>query len=204
MEYDFKILEKGDETILVDRGLNLSKGQQARVNLARAVYKDADIYLIDDALTALDTRVQDQIFTECIQGFLKDKLVVLVTHHVKQTQCADQVVVLDYGSVKFDGKQQQLSKDILEALTEDIPEEKPKESEKEEEAGEKTKLLTEKPKIGRKHVYQENNKKGSVEFDIYKSYFKFGGGLFFFIFIIIVYFSATFSDSSSSKMLSNW
>ena len=63
-----------------ERGVNISGGQKARISLARAVYSDADIYLLDDPLSAVDPEVANAIFGECIQQELKDRLVILVTH----------------------------------------------------------------------------------------------------------------------------
>ena len=61
---DIKLLVNGDLTFVGERGVTLSGGQKARVNLARAVYRDADIYLLDDPLSAVDTAVGKHIFEE--------------------------------------------------------------------------------------------------------------------------------------------
>lgn len=111
---DFNLLPKGDLTIAGDRGLNLSKGQQARINLARAVYKDCDIYLLDDCLSALDAHVSQQVFDECIQGLLKDKLCIMATHHIRHLEQANKIVLLNNGSVERIGH----FKELEEAGTE--------------------------------------------------------------------------------------
>lgn len=206
MGYDFSLLEKGDETIVADRGLNLSKGQQARVNLARAVYKDSDIYLIDDALTALDTRVQETIFKECIRGFLKDKLVVLVTHNTKHISDAEQVIILENGAVKFQGKETDLSEDLLEAIEEETMSEKDVDEveDNDEKIDEKSKLLKGEGEPKRRKVYQEVKKKGGVNYEVYVKYFKFGGGFILLGIVVLMYFGAQFTESYSSKLLTNW
>ncbi len=60
--------------------MNLSGGQKQRVNLARAVYSDSDLFLLDDPLSAVDARVATHIFRRCVRGALRGKTVVLVTH----------------------------------------------------------------------------------------------------------------------------
>ena len=74
------LFARADETVIGERGVNISGGQKARISLARAIYSNADIYLLDDPLSAVDPEVAQAIFSECITGHLKDKLVVLVTH----------------------------------------------------------------------------------------------------------------------------
>lgn len=71
LEEDLEQLPHGDETIVGERGISLSGGQKARINLARAVYKNADIYLLDDILSAVDAVVGQNLFQKCIQEFLK-------------------------------------------------------------------------------------------------------------------------------------
>ncbi len=80
MESDLKLLTKGENTIIGDKGVNISGGQKARLSLARAVYSNADIYLLDDPLSAVDPQVAEKLFKQCICNYLKDKSVVLVTH----------------------------------------------------------------------------------------------------------------------------
>lgn len=204
LQYDFNILEKGDETVVADRGLNLSKGQQARVNLARAVYKDSDIYLIDDALTALDTSVQEQIFNDCIREFLKDKLVVLVTHNPKHIDSADKLIIMEDGKIKIEGAQKEVSKKILEAIEDEKFEEKLVEDEGPEEViTEKTGLLK-RPSHRQKKIYHEKKKEGSVEMSVYGNYLKSGGGILFIILIGFAYFGSEFTNSTSQKMLTKW
>jgi ATP-binding cassette, subfamily C (CFTR/MRP), member 4 len=71
LEKDLEILTHGDETIVGEKGVSLSGGQKARINLARAIYRKADIYLLDDPLSAVDSNVGKHIFDRCINGFLK-------------------------------------------------------------------------------------------------------------------------------------
>lgn len=174
--------------------------------MARAVYRESDIYLIDDSLTALDSAVQDQIFTDCIQGYLKDKLVVLVTHSPKHIEEADKVVIMENGRIKMERNQGEISKEILASLEEEFKTEedskKQSEEEFEEEATEKSKLLTAVPK--RKAIYHENKKEGNVEFSVILNYFKSGGGIFFILLIAFSYVGSTFSDTTSQKMIADW
>uniref|UniRef100_A0A0U9HY72 Putative ABCC protein n=1 Tax=Chrysomela populi TaxID=154003 RepID=A0A0U9HY72_CHRPP len=219
LEYDFAVLERGDETILTDGGTNLSKGQQARVNLARAVYRDSDIYLVDDALTALDPRVQDHIFDECVRGFLRGKLVVLVTHNARHIESADMLVVMADGGVKIAAKQNELSAEVLaeiereEEIVESLMKEKLKEAVEDIDADagaddEKAELLAvaavAAPKPRKRQVYHEEKKQGGVDPKLYYKYIQFGGGVWFLLVIVLMYGASTLSDSSSNKMLTNW
>lgn len=106
---DFSLLPYGDKTIVGERGISLSGGQRARVNLARAIYKNADIYLLDDPLSAVDTQVGQQIFDECISGYLKDKIVVLATHQLQYMKYVAQIVLMSEGSIVIKGNYHELT-----------------------------------------------------------------------------------------------
>lgn len=103
LKKDFEQFQDADETILTDKGQNLSEGQKARISLARAVYSDSTIYLLDDPLSAIDTKVSQKIFKSCIKTLLKGKIIVLATHHIEYMQQADNILVLDHGEKIFFG-----------------------------------------------------------------------------------------------------
>lgn len=75
---DLAMWPAGDRTEIGDRGVTLSGGQKARVSIARAVYSDADTYLFDDPLAAVDTHVGRALFERCLRGVLRNKTVILV------------------------------------------------------------------------------------------------------------------------------
>uniref|UniRef100_A0A672S3W1 Cystic fibrosis transmembrane conductance regulator n=1 Tax=Sinocyclocheilus grahami TaxID=75366 RepID=A0A672S3W1_SINGR len=103
-----RLLPDGDLTVIGDRGANLSGGQKARVNLARAVYQDADIYLLDDPLSAVDAEVGKHLFEQCICGILKDKPRILVTHQLQYLKAANQILVLKEGHMVARGTYSEL------------------------------------------------------------------------------------------------
>ncbi|CAG9860398.1 unnamed protein product [Phyllotreta striolata] len=87
----------GDKTLVGERGVSLSGGQRARVNLARAVYSEADIYLFDDPLSAVDTKVARHLFEECFIRYLSGKTRVLVTHQLQFMKQADLIITSKFG-----------------------------------------------------------------------------------------------------------
>ena len=101
---DVQQLPDSDQTVVGECGAVLSGGQRARVSLARAVYADADIYLLDDPLSAVDFKVGQHIFTQCIKGLLGDKTRVLICHKEQYMKEADEVIVLDKGLVLGKGR----------------------------------------------------------------------------------------------------
>ena len=105
---DLEVFKNGDETLLGDRGFTLSGGQRSRLCLARAVYSDADIILLDDPLSAVDAEVANHLFHECIRGSLKGKTVILATHQVHFIPEADKILVLEGGDLIFFGNYNEL------------------------------------------------------------------------------------------------
>ncbi|XP_070119026.1 ATP-binding cassette sub-family C member 11 isoform X4 [Equus przewalskii] len=96
---DLEILPFGDMTEIGERGLNLSGGQKQRISLARAVYADRDVYLLDDPMSALDNHVAKHVFEECIQKMLRGKSVVLVTHQMQYLEFCDEIILLEDGKI---------------------------------------------------------------------------------------------------------
>ena len=94
-----EILPQGDLSEIGEKGINLSGGQKARVSLARAVYADADVILMDDVISALDAHVKKNIFDNVINGLLRDKTRILVTHSVDLIHPLDTVVLMDEGHI---------------------------------------------------------------------------------------------------------
>eukprot|EP00750_Incisomonas_marina_P027652 INCI6219.1.p1 GENE.INCI6219.1~~INCI6219.1.p1 ORF type:complete len:1792 (+),score=304.26 INCI6219.1:263-5638(+) len=100
---DLKTLPAGDATEIGERGISLSGGQKKRVAIARAVYSGADVYFLDDILSAVDAHVADHIMREGICGALAGRTRVLVTHAIHLLDQADHVVVMDQGQIVEQG-----------------------------------------------------------------------------------------------------
>ncbi|RHY80157.1 hypothetical protein DYB26_003389, partial [Aphanomyces astaci] len=106
LKADLAVLPDGDQTEIGERGINLSGGQKARVSLARAMYwsHNADLYLLDDPLSALDVHVAGAVFRECVQNLLADKTVLLVLNsHYHFLPHADRILVMEDGMIVGDG-----------------------------------------------------------------------------------------------------
>ncbi|XP_058446019.1 ATP-binding cassette sub-family C member 4-like [Malaya genurostris] len=127
---DFEQLPDGDKTIIGERGAALSGGQKARISLARAVYRRADIFLMDDPLSAVDAHVGRHLFDICIgpRGRLgKVKATrILVTHQVHFLKAADWVIVMNEGKITMQGTPHDLSQngvdfvELMEKMEEEI------------------------------------------------------------------------------------
>lgn len=199
LEYDYSLLEFGDETLVTDRGINLSKGQQARINLARAVYKDSDIYLLDDSLTALDVRVQNFIFKECILKFLSGKICILVTQNISHMLMVERVITLEKGRmvlpqnpVDATRKSERLTDNAVNCMS----------CVTGPSRLEASKSVTE-DQVENK-VYRETKKIGKVDLTVYKKYFGFGGGIIVFCGIMLIYVLAQFFENYSDQLLTDW
>ncbi|UJR20680.1 hypothetical protein I4U23_023801 [Adineta vaga] len=105
LENDIKNLgPAGDQTLIGENGVTLSGGQKARLALARAVYQDKAIYLLDDPLSAVDVHVGRHLFSHCIRGALKYKTRIVCTHQIQFMEQADYVILMDNGRIIQTGK----------------------------------------------------------------------------------------------------
>ncbi|KAK9823545.1 hypothetical protein WJX72_003616 [[Myrmecia] bisecta] len=105
---DLAMLPAGDQSEIGEKGINLSGGQRHRVALARACYQDADVYLLDDPLSAVDAHVGRHLMEQCVCGLLAGKTRVLVTHQVQFLPAADLVAVVQQGEIHELGTYQEL------------------------------------------------------------------------------------------------
>lgn len=142
LEDDLKILGKGVETEIGEKGVNLSGGQKARVSLARALYSDRDIYLLDDVLSAVDVHVGKFLMEKTILGFLRKKTVIIPSHAINFAEQADNILVMKKGEITKKGSFEAIfeSEEFQEVYN--LEKKKKEEKEKEEDEDEE-KILNE-------------------------------------------------------------
>uniref|UniRef100_A0A8D0RJ96 Multidrug resistance-associated protein 4 n=1 Tax=Sus scrofa TaxID=9823 RepID=A0A8D0RJ96_PIG len=223
LEEDWQLLEDGDLTV-GDRGTPLSAGQKARISLARALYQDADIYLLDDPLSAVDAGVSKHLFEQCIRQALCEKITILVTHQLQYLKDASQILILKDGKIMKKGTFAELPKPGVDF--EDIPlKEKEAEpppvpdsptprsqaSESSVESQENPRPLLEDAAPQdqdaeniRVTLSLESRSDGKVGFKTYKNYFISGDNWFIIIFLILVNIAAQVSYVLQDWWLSSW
>ena len=110
LNQDINSLIGGDLTEIGEKGINLSGGQRARINIARALYNNKDIYIFDDPLSALDANVGKNIVRNCIKFYLEDKTRILITHALQHVYYADKIYYMKNGKIKWEGDYKSLLK----------------------------------------------------------------------------------------------
>ena len=224
LEDDIRVLPGGVQTQIGEKGINLSGGQKARVALARALYSDADVFLLDDPLSAVDAHVGQFLFHECIRNSMGGKTRVLVTHNVHLLQYCDKVIVLQEGKIKAMGTFEEIEKagvDVL-AIEAAAPEEaaeadksttlvSSKEMSEEWRAQvslKKTKSLeaaTDRKVDSRSSTITtvEEKNEGDVKLELYWYYIR-AGGVFFFLGLVVFMLSTQLFQVLSLYWLSYW
>ncbi|KAK9869800.1 hypothetical protein WA026_003532 [Henosepilachna vigintioctopunctata] len=204
LEKDFSSFPYGDKSLVGDRGVALSGGQRARINLARAIYKTADIYILDDPLSAVDAHVGKQLFENCICEYLKNKCKILITHQLQYltNEKVDCVYLLEKGRITAKGNVQDIlesGREFAELFKAETPIEDNDEEEEKFIKKRKFRIKEEPDNIQDEPVLEkETQKKGSISLRVYESYFKAGGnywtGLMLGVFFIIAQISASGAD----------
>ncbi|KAG6461025.1 multidrug resistance-associated protein 4 isoform X1 [Manduca sexta] len=214
LQKDFQQFPHGDQTLVGERGASLSGGQRARINLARAVYRQADIYLLDDPLSAVDAHVGRQLFDECINGYLRHTTRILVTHQLHYLKAADYIVIMNNGTVDASGTYEELltsGKDFAKLLSSSQDENQDEaETEKPPPMSRRTSArlsTTRRPSLSEsttgyevpaQEMEEEQRESGSMGWHVYKAYLKAGGRtprLLFMIFLLVIgQLSATLCD----------
>eukprot|EP01125_Pyxidicula_operculata_P021880 TRINITY_DN8721_c0_g1_i1.p1 TRINITY_DN8721_c0_g1~~TRINITY_DN8721_c0_g1_i1.p1 ORF type:complete len:1258 (+),score=294.88 TRINITY_DN8721_c0_g1_i1:29-3775(+) len=101
---DLPSFPNGDQTEIGERGINISGGQKQRIALARALYHEADVYILDSPLSAVDQHTAVHIFQHAIKDMLKDKTIVLVTHQLQLLSQCDYIAIMKHGEMGYFGK----------------------------------------------------------------------------------------------------
>ncbi|EPZ35647.1 ABC transporter domain-containing protein [Rozella allomycis CSF55] len=205
LESDIKLFSQGVDTMLGERGYNVSGGQKARISLARALYdEEADIFLLDDVLSALDNKVGNQVFHK-VKELLQGKTCLIVSHQLHIARFCDKLMVLDNGRQEYFGSYNDLMNsenklsDILKKF--DAKEEQVKEEKKEDKG------VEEKPQLSEdaiEVISGEDRQVGSISFSTYKSFFKKCGGYLICFFIMFLMVAGQVAIITTDKWLSNW
>ena len=134
MEEDLKSMQNGLDTMLGDRGVNLSGGQKMRIAIARSLYSNRDIYLFDDPISALDIHVGKVVMEEAILKYLKGKTRLVVTHALSYLPYFDYIIIMDNGRIVEFGAYEKISQTkIFETIKDTMKKEDPEEKEDIEE-----------------------------------------------------------------------
>ena len=172
-----------DQTIVGERGEVLSGGQRARVSLARAVYADVDLYLLDDPLSAVDFKVGQHIFEKCIKGLLGHKTLIVTSHQEMHMQEADNVIALYKGRILGKGSFTELKeKGILNTTVDHtkLSQNKSKNStdreveEKGEDTGNFGRIASQTNEVQGLQILEEDRAIGVVSSKLYWNYFRSG------------------------------
>lgn len=205
LQPDLDMLPNNDLTEIGERGITISGGQKQRLNIARAIYFDADIVLMDDPLSAVDAHVGRHIFDNAILGLLKDKARILATHQLWVLNRCDRIIWMDGGRVQavdtFDNLMRD-SEEFRQLLESTAQEEKKDEAEapaatSEEEAPKKKKKA--------KGLMQaEERAVASVPWSVYTSYVKASGSYLNAPIVLVLLVISQGSNIMTSLWLSWW
>ncbi|XP_058410288.1 ATP-binding cassette sub-family C member 10 isoform X4 [Diceros bicornis minor] len=203
---DLSILPAGDQTEVGEKGVTLSGGQRARIALARAVYQEKELYLLDDPLAAVDAHVANHLLHRCILGMLSHTTRLLCTHRTEYLERADVVLLMEAGRLVRAGP----PSEIL-PLVQAVPKAWAEEGQESDTATaqsvqnpEKTKesLEVEESTSGRL-LQEESKKEGAVAFNVYQAYWRaMGWGLAVAILFSLLLMQAT--RNAADWWLSHW
>ncbi|KAM7136425.1 ATP-binding cassette sub-family C member 10 isoform 3-T3 [Molossus nigricans] len=203
---DLSILPAGDQTEVGEKGVALSGGQRARIALARAVYQEKELYLLDDPLAAVDADVANHLLHRCILGVLSHTTRLLCTHRTEYLEKADLVLLLEAGRLVQAGP----PSEIL-PLVQAVPKVWDEDGRESDSATAQSVWNPEKTKEGLEVeestsgclLQEESKKEGAVAFHVYRAYWRaIGLGLALAILFSLLLMQAT--RNAADWWLSHW
>ena len=208
---DLDMLPYGDQTEIGERGITVSGGQKQRLNIARAIYFDSDIVLMDDPLSAVDAHVGRHIFDHAICGLLKNKCRVLATHQLHVLNRCDKIIWMQEGRIEtidtFDNLFRD-NEDFQKLMASTAQEEKvEKEEEVNEDELEDEKKKAQKRKAAKKGaalMQQEERAVKSVSWGVYNAYIRASGSILNAPFVIFLLVISQGANIVTSLWLSWW
>ena len=208
---DLEMLPVGDATEIGERGITVSGGQKQRMNIARAIYFDADIVLMDDPLSAVDAHVGRHIMDNAICGLLKDKCRILATHQLHVLSRCDRIIWVEKGQVQAVDTFPNLmahNEGFQQLMTMTASEEKHEEEEEEvEEEVEDEKKIAKKQKKQKKAaalMQVEERATKNVSWDVWIQYIKAGGGIWVGPLVFVLLVLSQGANIVTSLWLSYW
>ncbi|XP_043286728.1 probable multidrug resistance-associated protein lethal(2)03659 [Venturia canescens] len=215
LKRDFNLLPYGDRTIVGERGISLSGGQRARINLARAVYADAPIYLFDDPLSAVDAHVGKHMFEECIEKYLKGRTRILVTHQLQFIRNVDWIVVLKDGAIQTQGTYEQLAEmdvDFGRLLEVQSNQDENSSTPPSRSVSRQTSISSQSSSRTNETAGQQNQPvevaemrtKGSIGGHIYSAYLRAGGNWFIVMLVFLLFVGTQLAASGGDYFIAKW
>ncbi|KFX86059.1 hypothetical protein V490_09250, partial [Pseudogymnoascus sp. VKM F-3557] len=203
---DLEMLPSGDGTEIGERGITVSGGQKQRINIARAIYFDADIVIMDDPLSAVDAHVGRHIFDNAICGLLNDKCRVLATHQLWVLNRCDRIIWLEEGRVQaVDTFANLMANDAgFQHLMETTAVEEKEEKKEDEGEVKEVKEKTKKTKKGAGLMQAEERQVKSVPWSVYASYIKASGSMWSLFVVVLFLILSNGANIVTSLWLSWW
>lgn len=207
LQSDFDMFPYGDRTLVGEKGKALSGGQKARINLARCVYNNADIYLLDDPLSAVDANVGKQLYEQCIKQFLKNKICILITHQLQYLKSADKIMIIKDGRIEIEGDYENLQRsglDFAKLLEEFSSFEEAEDPEQKKVKLRKDSELVESDDEETPVMEKETVSQGSIKGYVYAEYFKSGGNWFMILLLVLSFLISQCIANGGEYFLSYW
>ena len=197
---DFDMLPSGDQTEIGERGITVSGGQKQRLNIARAIYFDADLILMDDPLSAVDAHVGRHIFDNAIMGLLKDKARILATHQLWVLNRCDRIIWLEEGKIQAIDTFPNLMKEHagFQLLMETTATEEKQDEPEDGEEGAAVEKVKSKKKKAPGLMQAEDRAVKSVSFSVYVDYVRASGSILAAPFVMCLLIASQGANISTS------